>query len=204
MTTQQADSAAVMSRLERLERQNRWMKRGAAAILVLAGAVALMGGQGRQQGKAGEPEKFVLRDEKGNERAWLGMAKDGPALRFRDESGKERLWLGVLKSTPGVVLYDELGKRRAALSTGKGVVSLISYDDSEKQRAWLVMSKDAAAFHLLGEQKGEHTGLSVESGGLAVWHHDRAGKIDGGVNILKVPGKLFHGEFVDPLFPKPK
>jgi hypothetical protein len=108
-TTQQSDQLAVLGRLERLERHNRWMGACLAPVFVLAGAVVLMAGQ--PQAKTGKPEKIVLRDDKGKERAWLGMANAGPVLRFRDESGKERLWLGLAKNTPGLVLYDEQGKR---------------------------------------------------------------------------------------------
>ncbi len=201
MTTQQPDFAAVMRRLEKLERQNRWMKRAGAVVLLLAGAAVLMGGQDQPKGKSAEPEKYVLRDDKGNERAWLGMAKDGPALRFRDEKGKDRVWLGLLKDTPGLVFSDDNGKRRAAMSTGKGTVSLVFYDDSEKARAWLVISKEAAALHLLGDRGQQHAGLSVEGDGVALWHHDKVGNSHVGQDGLKnVPGVLFEGDRSDPLF----
>jgi hypothetical protein len=201
---QPSDLAAVMGRLERLERQNRWMKRAGAAILVLVGAVALMGGQ--PQDKTGEPDKLVLRDDKGNERAWLGMGKDGPVLRFRDEGGKERLWLGLVKDTPGLAFYDEQGKRRAALSTGRGVVSLVLYGRQERPKAWLVLSDRAAALHLLGGGGERHAGLSVEEDGVAVWHHDEAGRLQAGANtaIKNGPGLSLHGELVDPLFSRPE
>jgi hypothetical protein len=205
MTDQPSDLAAVMGRLERLERQNRWMKRAGAVVLVLAGVAVLMGGQG-QPGKTGEPEKLVLRDDKGNERAWLGMARDGPVLRFRDEGGKERLWLGLVKDTPGLAFYDDQGKRRAALSTGRDMVSLLLYDRQEKQRAWLVLSDRAAALHLLGRGGERHAGLSVEADGVAVWHHDEAGRVQAGANaaIKNGPGLSPHGELVDPLFSRPE
>jgi hypothetical protein len=177
------------------------MKGALAAVLALAGAVTLMGGQ--PSATTAEPEKLVLRDGKGNERAWLGMAKDGPVLRFRDEGGQERLWLGVFKNTPALALYDEQGKRRAALSTGAGAVSLILYDRQETRKAWLVLSDQAVALHLMGGNKERHAGLSVEEGGTAVWHHDKAGKVHVGENSFKnVPGLSLHGEVVDPLSPR--
>jgi hypothetical protein len=98
--------------------QNCWIKGAVVVIMLLAGAMTLLGAQ--PQTRTHEPEKLVLPDEKGNERVWLGMGKEGPVLRFRDEGGKERLWLGLAKNTPGLVLYDQHGKRRAGLSTGTG------------------------------------------------------------------------------------
>jgi hypothetical protein len=203
MTTQKSDPTTLMGRVEKLEQQNCWMKRAGVAILLLVGSAVLMGSQGQPQDKTAEPEKLVLRDAKGNERAWLGMDKDGPALRFRDEAGKERLWLGVLQNTPGLVFYDDQGKRRASLSTSKSTVSLILYDRTEKRQVWLVMSDEAAALHLLGGKDGRHAALSVEEKGVAVWHHDKDGKIHAGENGLQsVPGLSLHGKVEDLLFPK--
>jgi hypothetical protein len=171
-----------------------------AMVFVLAAAMVLMGGQ--SQNKSSQPDNFVLRDDSGHERAWLGMGTDGPALRFRGEDGKERLWLGIVKSTPGVVFYDEQGNRRAALSAGKSAVKLVFYDGKDTPKGWLVMSDDVAALHLRGREGQAHAGLSVEEDGIAVWRHDPAGNIRVMENALKnVPGKSLHGEIADPLHP---
>jgi hypothetical protein len=199
MTTE-TESAAVTKRLEKLERQIRWMRRGWATVVVLAAAMVLMGGQ--SQSKDSHPDNFVVRDDKGNERAWLGMGEDGPVLRFRGAEGKERLWLGVAKSTPGLVFYDEEGNRRAALSAGKSAAKLVFYDGKNTPKAWLVIGDEAAALHLRGSQGASHAGLSVEEDGIAVWRHDPAGNVRVMENALKnIPGKSLHGEIADPLHP---
>ena len=201
MTTD-TEFASVAKRLERLESQNRWMRGLGAMVFVLAAAMVLMGGQ--SQNKSSQPDNFVVRDDRGNERAWLGMGTDGPALRFRGEDGKERLWLGIVKSTPGVVFYDEQGNRRAALSAGKSAVKLVFYDGKDTPKGWLVMSDDVAALHLRGREGQAHAGLSVEEDGIAVWRHDPAGNVRVMENALKnVPGKSLHGEIADPLHPGP-
>jgi hypothetical protein len=198
MISQEQDLSLVIGRLDRLERQNRWLKAAATAVLVLGGAVVLMAGQ--PQDKTGDPHQFVLRDEKGNERAFLGITKDGSALRFRDENGKDRLWLGLVKNTPGLIFFDNQGKRQAALSTAKRTASLTFYDGKENRRAFLVLNDQAAALHLLSERTSRHAGLSVEEEGVAVWHHDPTGKVHVGENSLKnVPGISLHGEAGDPL-----
>jgi hypothetical protein len=194
------DLALVTKRLEGLERQNRTMRGFGAIVVVLAAGMALMGGQ--SHGNNNQPDNFVLRDDKGNERAWLGMGKDGPVLRFRDQDGKERLWLGVAKSTPGLVFYDGQGNRRAALSAGKSALTLVFYDGRETPKGWLVMNDEATALHLRGAKRENHAGLSVEEDGIAVWHHDAAGNVRVAENALKnVPGKSVHGEIVDPVHP---
>jgi len=197
----ETERAAVTKRLERLDCQIRWMRGAWAIVAVLAAAMVLMGG-GQSQSKNNQPDNFVLRDDKGNERAWLGMDKDGPILRFRGADGKERLWLGMAKSTPGLVFYDEEGNRRAALSAGKSAVKVVFYDGRNIPKAWLVMSDDVAALHLRGREGQAHTGLSVEDDGIAVWRHDAAGNVRVTENALKnVPGKSLHGEIIDPLHP---
>jgi hypothetical protein len=202
MNTETQDLASIQDRLEKLESQNRWIKRAGAGALVLAALLVLMAAQEQPAAKNKEPEKLVLRDGKGNERVWLGMSSEGPILRFRDDEGKERIWLGLQKNTPGLVVYDEQGKRQATLSTSKSGVNLVFYDEGERRRGWLILGKDGPALHLLGKQ---HAAVSVEEDGVAIWHHDKAGKILTGVNSLKqLPGARPQGELVDPLFPKPE
>jgi hypothetical protein len=99
-------------RLERLERENRWMRRlGAVAVAVVA-AVLLMG-----QDKAKDLPDLVVRsltvkDKDGKVRATLATLATGSAyLRFLDKSGKRRAALDVLNDgTPRLRLFDAKGK----------------------------------------------------------------------------------------------
>jgi hypothetical protein len=171
-----------------------------AMVVVLAAAMVLMGGQ--LQSKNSQPNNVVVRDDKGNERVWLGVGKDGPILRFRGEDGTERIRLEMSKNSPALVFYDAQGNRRAALSAGKSAVKLLFYDGKNTPKAWLVMSDDVAALHLRGREGEAHAGLSVEEDGIAVWRHDAAGNVRVMENALKnVPGKSLHGEIADPLDP---
>jgi hypothetical protein len=201
MTTQQTtDQAAILQRLDRLERQNRWMKRGGAIVLVLAGAAALMGSQAPPNDRADDSKAFILRDQTGKERAGLTLAADGPVLRFFDDGGMERLRLGMFKDVPGFVFYDANGKRQATLSAGTEGVRLFLYDN-ERPRAWLRMSKDDIGLHILGEEARRHSALQVDPDGTVVWNHDKRGNLHSG-RIGAVPGESPHGEEHDPLFPK--
>src|SRR5580692_3942464 len=89
-------------RIERLEAQNRWFKRGALTLLVAMVSVSLLG-QTKQAKKAApktpaapaaaatpdqiEAHSFVLKDTNGKVRAELSMTGTGPGLKLRDESG---------------------------------------------------------------------------------------------------------------------
>src|SRR5581483_8574289 len=64
MTTINADLEHVLRRLEKLERQNRWLK-GFGFALAVAGAVGLLAAAqpAQNKDKVAEFEKFVLRDQ---------------------------------------------------------------------------------------------------------------------------------------------
>ena len=96
----QSDVKSLYERVERLEKQNRWMKRmGVVAILPVV--VLLVSGQAKvDTKKTVEANEFVLKDTNGVVRAKLGM---GVAL--------------LTKNGPGLVLYDEQGQERASVAT---------------------------------------------------------------------------------------
>lgn len=202
MTAHTQELPDLLSRLERLERQNGWLKRVGVAALALVGLAVLVAARQPSGDEKREPEKqLVVRDDKGKERAWLGVDEDGPALRFSDDKGKQRLWLGVVKEVPALEFSDGDGKRRAALSVGPDALHLAIYEGSGKRRGWLVMSDDAIAIHLLGKEKNLHSGLSVEIDGTAIWQHDKDGKIFVGMTsaVKNDPGIALQGLVPDPL-----
>jgi hypothetical protein len=96
----QPDLKSLCERVERLERQNRWMNRvGVVAILPVA--VLLVSGQVKvDTKKIVEANEFVLKDTNGAIRARLGMGLVFP-----------------LKDGPGLVLYDDRLTPKASVAT---------------------------------------------------------------------------------------
>lgn len=75
----------VEDRLQKLERENRWMKRAAlVALLVVSSALAL-GFDEKRGPKQLDPSQLMLRDEEGRERGRIIVSKDGIALVFTEE-----------------------------------------------------------------------------------------------------------------------
>ncbi len=98
-------------RLTRLERQNRWFKRGAAAGLVMAVALLCMA-QARPSPEALEAPQFILRDGQGRERLRIEVTRDGnPAINILDQQGRLRSSLG----SHGISFYDDTGRMRTTL-----------------------------------------------------------------------------------------
>jgi hypothetical protein len=139
MTSPAPEFAAVLARLDRLERLNddlrrqlrrqRWWR---AAFLGLAAAAVGVSCQSRPDPKASatetaigpkaiEAEKFVLKDAQGRVHGMLTIGPDGPALLFLDPEKDRQPRLGLIcsKAAMTMKLYDDAGKERLALSAGR-------------------------------------------------------------------------------------
>ena len=86
MKPETIDLLVVADRLEKLETENRKLKRAALLALSSLGAVLLMG-QTASRSTTIEAETFVLKDSLGRTRAEITLLPAGPTLRFFDESG---------------------------------------------------------------------------------------------------------------------
>ena len=140
MTGQAPELAAVVARLENVERQNRRLKAAGIAVLVLAVAGLLMG-QTMPRARIVEAEGFVLKDAAGKVRAELAGDNHLTRLRLNDENGEGRAVLTVAKDGPRLNLYDENGEVRAILTVAKDGPRLNLYDEDGKSRAILAVFK---------------------------------------------------------------
>ncbi len=105
----------VSRRLDRLERENRLLKRTGVMALIAVAALTLMGQAAvRQVPKVIEAQRFVVRDASGNIRAIFG-------------AGENSLYQS--KPPYGIVLYDESGTARAWMETVGGLSQLVLQDD---------------------------------------------------------------------------
>jgi hypothetical protein len=112
----------ILSRLERLERENRNLRRAGVAALAVTG-VALFA-SATTVCKTVWAERFVLKDPSMRERAVLTAYETGgtPQLSLLDENGKAALTFGV--ASDGVAFLElsgELGPvRRSILLSSDG------------------------------------------------------------------------------------
>jgi hypothetical protein len=93
------DFGNVLSRIGRVERQNRNLGRALASALALGVALLLMG-VGTSK-KTIEADEFVLRDTNGKVRIMLGSFPDGVGLKLADTSGAVRMWVGMSERLGG-------------------------------------------------------------------------------------------------------
>jgi len=111
MTSPTPDLLSITQRLEKLERQNRWLKvAGSIFVLVVASLVFTAQAPSKKRVEANE---FILRDAEGRVSAELLSTGAGASLGMYDPRGQLRAVLAVGKYGPGLVLVDANGKIRA-------------------------------------------------------------------------------------------
>jgi hypothetical protein len=94
----------LSNRVEKLEQENRRLKRIGLAAAVVMGLAALLG-QARPQPKEIKAQSFVVVDEQDRTRATLGLDDDGVGLTLRDAAGRPVAQLQVAKTPDKAALY---------------------------------------------------------------------------------------------------
>jgi len=133
----------ILIRIERLEMQNRMLKRGALAVLVAVTSVGLMAQAPKKSTRAPAPkptaapveavlpknieaESFVLKDPNGKVRAELSMSVTGPSFKLRDQSGTALVTLSLNDDKPAgpfLLLSDPEHKAGLSISILEGAGS---------------------------------------------------------------------------------
>lgn len=144
MEQSQAELTERLKCLERrqadLHRTNRRLGSITGALLLMAGAVLLMGQTTSRQPQSLEAEQFVLRDSDGKVRGAMGITPEGSVgLNLTDVKGQTRITLDIAENgTPGMDFYDAQGKLRATFALGpNGTPGMGLYDDKGKLRTSL-------------------------------------------------------------------
>jgi hypothetical protein len=108
---------SIRRRLERVERQNRWMRLGFLLLLLLGGfAISdkLDLDQAIVRQTLLESQELKLLDNDGNPRLFVRMYSKVPVLQIMDTTGKPRMSLGLrFDDTPFIDLSDARGRTRA-------------------------------------------------------------------------------------------
>lgn len=114
-------NSQILSRIERLERQNRILKRGAlvCSVFIASLFIASLALTGQVQHKTPAPraakpapappalpqnieaQSFILKDANGRKRAELSMGGEGPSFKLLDQSGTALVTLSLLDASPG-------------------------------------------------------------------------------------------------------
>jgi len=120
----------INARLEKLERENRRMKKIGIVAIVFA-SVLFISGQAKTN-KVVEANEFVLKDGNGRARARLSMVtvsdttlmqKDIPNLSFYDDEGHPRIFIAALPEESRIYLNDSQQTMHSAMWAGSAALS---------------------------------------------------------------------------------
>ena len=148
--TSDAIMQSVFARLEKVERENRRIKRVGLAVLLFASLTVLMG-QARSP-RTIEAEQFVLRDVHGRERLAIGTPKvsgatglgtDEPAIWLVDEKGQDR----AILNSDGLRFADE--KERPASEFDSGNTPRLILRSADGKVLWSA-PRDSVCYFFMG------------------------------------------------------
>lgn len=133
------DMQAITSRMDRLEKQNRWLKRVMCVIVAGLGVTLLMA-QAAPKARVIEAERFVLKDGNGKTRGQWYVRDNGKTVFCQySKRGKVRNAMIIEPdNSPRMYIYDKNEKVRAYLGEDySGSPSLGLIDENETLRASL-------------------------------------------------------------------
>jgi hypothetical protein len=132
----------VTQRLERLERENRWLKQISGVAMIGLAAVLLMGQSFPSTFKQLDVERLMLLDGRGNPRAMLSTVDGLPVLVMTGADGKARIIMNVRSNGYATVtLLEGLDKEEQSqvslAMAPNGASGLQFHDPAGKVRARL-------------------------------------------------------------------
>jgi hypothetical protein len=105
---------AILERVGKLEAQNRRLRWGSVAILALLSAVILMG-QAAPSSRVIEAERFILKDNDGNVRGWMGTIGKGSELSLGNVNAQPMMRLIVSTDSSDLHFF---GSRKSGMNLG--------------------------------------------------------------------------------------
>ncbi len=177
---------AVVQRLDRVERENRRLKKAGVAILAGIAGVVLMGqAKPSTVAKVVEAEKFVLRDTAGKIRGELKVDGGSTFLILNDENERSRFQAFVYSKGGSLNLFGE-GKSRATLRSSSGG-SLNLHDSAGKDRVKLFVVFDNP-YLFFKDKSGKHRFTVSFTGGMPhLALRDKDGKTISSLPDLRAP-----------------
>ena len=143
-------------RVNKLERENRRIKKLGLTALVAVGLIIALGQARPQQPDVIRTTKFVLVDENGQQRATLGIENGGPALVLEDTNGRGVVQLQVPKipDKPSLYLSDPRESTRVELPMTMNV-PVLHFTDKTGTRVRLAANELNAPLAAIYDEEGK-------------------------------------------------
>ncbi len=182
MTTEIPGLQNVIERLERVERQNRRLRRAGAVSIVVAGALILMA-QSAPPRRVVEAQQFLLKDKNGATRALWSVEGGRAHLSFTDPSGRPGqgrpgVVLGMSEEGhPELIIRGPLGAQLALGVSDDGPAALFSRRLGPPQLTLQVFDDGPSALFSDARGNAQMSAGSLGVGITGVSMNDSAGKL---------------------------
>ncbi|MGH9745090.1 MAG: hypothetical protein ACRD59_03125 [Candidatus Acidiferrales bacterium] len=147
MATSDSQLQAIHDRIVKLERENRKLRWSALILLLMVSGVILMG-QAKPAARIVEAQKFVLKDENGKVRAWMGLYGTGSELMLGNDSAQPMMRL-IVSTDAGNLHFYGSHKGGMTLAVDSGDPSLSIVDADGNGGAAIAFSKDGPGLTLV-------------------------------------------------------
>jgi hypothetical protein len=114
MTNDTAELQDILKRVNKLEGQNRRLKWGGISFLAVLSTFVLMG-QAAPTPRVIEAQRFVLKDAKGNIRAWWGLLGQGSEITLGTTNKQPKMSLKVSDDSSDLHFF---GNQNSGMSLG--------------------------------------------------------------------------------------
>ena len=174
--------AAIVRRLENLERDNRRLRRYGITMLIVLAAFLGVGASllyfSGAYGLPGSPQmvaarQFLLRDARGTIRGTWGVAKDGSVrLALSDDRGRQRIRLSLLEDgSAGLTFADTADRKLAVLGLlPDHTTTLALTDPAGVPRMVLGVAANGSSNLVFADHSGTtRAGLGVDTRGLGTF-----------------------------------
>jgi len=145
MTSHRPELHAIAERLGKLEEQHRKLKWGGVTIFAAISAVVLMG-QAVPSPRVVEAQKFILKDENGNVRGWMGVIGKGSELTLGNANAQPMMELMVSTDASDLHFF---GSHKSGINLGVNSGDpALSMIDTEGNEAGIALAKDGPSLAL--------------------------------------------------------
>jgi len=175
------EKATLQVRMERIEKQNRWLKGCMVALLLSVLALAVMGAKaGPSDGHFRQitAEGLTIVDGAGQELILIGFRKDaGAGIRILNKAGKRVLGIGITADElgSGILVADQEGRPRVGLGMDEGVPSLVMINKNGKKTIGMGGDDRGYGLVIMDDNEIERVGLGLKEGNTGVLIYDDNG-----------------------------
>ena len=195
------EKVTLQERMDRIEKQNRYLKRCMVGLVLSLLALSVMGakaGPGDGHFRQITAEGITIVDGAGQELILIGFRKDaGAGIRILNTAGKRVLGIGIAadEGGSGILVADKEGRPRVGLGMDEGVPSLVMINEKGKKTIGMGGDDRGYGLVIMDDNEVERAGLGFKEGNTGVLIYDDNGQYVRG--MIRQKNGTHYSSYVD-------